>query len=157
MKTLGVFWIPVTSKAYLPFVPTLLLFDLVLSTAADITGRAHRAHQTTQVQTQQLSTECRADTHQRLIHNHHNFSLKECLTNPILSAFLLIIITNNSRAQFCESASHKTTTMTTTISLNSPFNVSEIDSFAEVSNRDIFPFVATYMLEILTSIIYVKR
>ena len=49
---------------------------------------------------------------------------------------------NNSKAPFCDSASHKTTTMTTTISLNSPFNVSEIDSFAKVSNRDIVPIVA---------------
>ena len=33
---------------YIHFVPTLLLYELVLSTAADITGRAH---QTTQVTT----------------------------------------------------------------------------------------------------------
>ena len=30
---------------YIHFVPTLLLYELVLSTAADITGRAHRTQQ----------------------------------------------------------------------------------------------------------------
>ena len=46
LEKLGVFRIPVVSKAYLPslctFVPSFLLFDLVLSTAADITGCAHQ-------------------------------------------------------------------------------------------------------------------
>ena len=50
-------------------------------------------------------------------------------------------MSNDSRDQLCDCASDKSSTTMTTISLNPPFNVREIDSFAEVSNRDIFPFV----------------
>ena len=73
----------------------------------------------------------------------HNFSAKESYTNLTPSAFLFIFMRNDSRVPFCDSANHKTTTITTTSSLKPPLQVREIDSFAKVSNRDIIPFIGS--------------
>ena len=131
MKTLGVFWIPVTSKAYLPFVPTLLLFDLVLSTAADITGRAHRA------QTQQLSTECRADTHTQS--PQFQFDRVPYKSDPF--SFFVHIHNKQQQGPILWQYKSQDHHDDDKVIPQAPSSSSEIDSFAEVSNRDIVPFV----------------
>ena len=77
----------------------------------------------------------------------HNFSAKESFTNLTPSAFLFTFMRNDCRVPFCDSANHKTTTMTIKTSLKPPLQVREIDSFAEVSNRDIVPFIAAILKE----------
>ena len=77
----------------------------------------------------------RASKHTNLDTATQNIARTERRTRP------QSVMRNDSRDQLCDCASDKFSTTTTTISLNPPFNVREIDSFAEVSNRDIFPFV----------------